>query len=69
MKCSSNDSSSKIVICASCIGCRLFTLGSFTFFVADANEWWLNNKVGCMLDAGNGLICSVYLYLNNYNYN
>ena len=28
----------------------LFTIGSTTFLYADINEWWKNNRVGCMLD-------------------
>lgn len=30
---------------------RLFTVGSASFLLADLNEWWLNNRVGCAFDA------------------
>lgn len=29
------------------LGAWLFTIGSFGFAVADFNEWWTNNRVGC----------------------
>jgi hypothetical protein len=28
-----------------------FTIGSFTFLFADLFEWWMNNRVGCFMDA------------------
>ncbi len=29
----------------------LFTIGSAGFFLADALEWWTNNRVGCFMDS------------------
>jgi hypothetical protein len=31
-------------------GSWLFTIGSAAFFYADLNEWWKNNRVGCLFD-------------------
>jgi len=31
-------------------GAWLFTIGSAAFFYADINEWWKNNRVGCLFD-------------------
>ncbi len=30
---------------------RMFTIGSAGFLYADLNEWWMNNRVGCLFDA------------------
>jgi len=32
------------------IGAILFNIGSAGFLYADINEWWKNNRVGCMFD-------------------
>jgi hypothetical protein len=33
------------------LGGWLFTIGSAGFLFADCNEWWMNNKVGCVCDS------------------